>query len=232
MGVTPGHLLGMDPSVMLPILVWLTVVVYPVLGVNTKAASFSVNCNCQCSDLTFRDKWGRVQGNCKAADNTGAVWCYVDSTHSSTCRDKVYSKRFSRQGKAWSYEACSTPSRHSSQCSGGFGGGGGGYGGGGNICRGNNCGGGFGGGSGCSGSHCGGGGFSGGSISNCRGNSCNVGSNTGYNTGCSGSSCPFTSGSSGGGLNGHHGGSGGGSGSGCNTLACILQARKKNRGRG
>merc|ERR1712080_718598 len=125
MGVTPRHLARMDLPVMVPTLVLLTRVLHPVLGVNTKAASFSVNCNCQCSDLTFRDKWGRVQGNCKAADNTGAVWCYVDSTHSSSCRDKVYSQRFSRQGKAWSYEACSTPSRYSSQCSGGFGGGGG-----------------------------------------------------------------------------------------------------------
>merc|ERR1712080_654915 len=140
MGVTPRHLARMDLPVMVPTLVLLTGVLHPVLGVNTKAASFSVNCNCQCSDLTFRDKWGRVQGNCKAADNTGAVWCYVDSTHSSSCRDKVYSQRFSRQGKAWSYEACSTPSRYSSQCSGGFGGGGGG-----GICRGSNCGGGFGG---------------------------------------------------------------------------------------
>merc|ERR1712080_476522 len=53
-------------------------------------------------------------------------------------------------------------------------------------------------GAGCSGRNCGGGGFSGGSISNCRGSSCNVGSNTGYSTGCSGRSCPFTAGSSGG----------------------------------
>merc|ERR1719283_129178 len=84
----------MDVSVMLPVMVMVTVGVHPVLGVNTKAASFSVNCNCQCSDLTFRDKWGRIKGNCKAADNTGAVWCYVDSTHSSSCKDLTRSTRF------------------------------------------------------------------------------------------------------------------------------------------
>merc|ERR1712098_652819 len=135
-----------------------------VLGrLNTKAASNAVNCNCQCSSLTFRDKWGRIQGNCRTADNSGAVWCYVDSTYSSSCRDLVHSQRFSHQGKAWSYEACSTPSRNSFQCSGGGGGicrgynCGGGIGGG--ICRGGNCGGG-GGGSGCRGRRCGGGGGS------------------------------------------------------------------------
>ena len=33
--------------------------------VGTKAASNNVNCGCQCSNLTFRDKYGKVQGNCK-----------------------------------------------------------------------------------------------------------------------------------------------------------------------
>merc|ERR1719394_439622 len=152
----------------------LLAIIHGVLGrLNTKAASNAANCNCQCSSLTFRDKWGRLQGNCNTADNTGAVWCYVDSAYSSSCRDLVHSQRFSRQGKAWSYEACSTPSRHSFQCSGGCGGGGGG----GSGCRGRNCGGGFGGGSGCRGRNCGGGGFGGGvSGSGCRGRHCGGGS--------------------------------------------------------
>merc|ERR1712156_632240 len=60
---------------------------------NNKAASQYVNCDCQCSSLTFQDKFGRTQGNCKTADNTGATWCYVDSR--SSCLDKQRSVRFS-----------------------------------------------------------------------------------------------------------------------------------------
>merc|ERR1711963_1345676 len=83
---------------------------------NNKAASSYVNCGCQCSSLTFQDKFGRTQGNCKTADNTGATWCYVDSR--SPCLDKQRSVRFSQSGHAWSYQACSTPPPHSAQCSG------------------------------------------------------------------------------------------------------------------
>merc|ERR1712186_315205 len=83
---------------------------------NNKAASQYVNCDCQCSSLTFQDKFGRTQGNCKTADNTGATWCYVDSR--SSCLDKQRSVRFSQSGHAWSYQACSTPPRHSAQCNG------------------------------------------------------------------------------------------------------------------
>merc|ERR1711872_543530 len=145
---------------------------------NTKAASFRVNCGCQCSDLTFRDKYNRVQGNCKTADNTGAQWCYTE--YGSTCEDQQRSTRFGRQGKTWSYQACSTPSIYSAQCAGYNGGGvGGGVGGG--ICRNGNCGGntgGFNGGfNGNNGGFNGGfngnnggfnGGFGSGSIANCR----------------------------------------------------------------
>merc|ERR1711973_903126 len=96
---------------------------------NTKAASTRVNCGCQCSSLTFRDKYNRVQGNCKRSDNTGAQWCYTEL--GSTCEDLQRSTRFGAQGRTWSYQACSTPSIHSSQCSGffGFGGNNGGFGG-------------------------------------------------------------------------------------------------------
>merc|ERR1712098_690039 len=146
------------------------------LDTNNKAASFRVNCNCQCSDLTFRDKFNRIQGNCKTADNTGAQWCYTE--YGSTCEDQQRSQRFGHQGKTWSYQACSTPPRHSPQCNG-FGGGGAGIGGG--ICRhgyGSGCGnnGGFNGNNG---------GFNnGGSISNCRhGQNCNIGNNGQYNNG-------------------------------------------------
>merc|ERR1712115_717382 len=179
---------------------------------NTKAASYRVNCGCQCSDLTFRDKYNRVQGNCKTADNTGAQWCYTE--YGSTCEDQQRSTRFGRQGKTWSYQACSTPSIYSAQCAGYNGAIGGGVGGGvgGGICRnGNNGGfnggfngnnGGFYGNNGGFNGNNGGfnGGFGSGSIANCRhGQSCNVGNNAGlpfgqfnnggfnpYNTGSSG----------------------------------------------
>merc|ERR1712121_256036 len=166
---------------------------------NTKAAS-------------FRDKFNRIQGNCKTADNTGAQWCYTE--YGSTCEDQQRSQRFGHQGKTWSYQACSTPPRHSPQCNG-FGGGGAGIDGG--ICRhgyGSGCGnnggfngnnggfggnnggfnnnnGGFGGNNGGFGGNNGGfnngnnGGFNnGGSISNCRhGQNCNIGNNGQYNNG-------------------------------------------------
>merc|ERR1712115_415660 len=153
---------------------------------NTKAASFKVNCGCQCSDLTFRDKYNRIQGNCKTADNTGAQWCYTE--HGSTCEDQQRSTRFGRQGKTWSYQACSTPSIYSAQCAGYNGAIGGGVGGGvgGGICRNGNCGGNTGGFNGGFNGNNGGfhGGFGSGSISNCRhGQNCNVGNNAGLPTG-------------------------------------------------
>merc|ERR1719391_20697 len=84
------------------------------VGRGTKAASALVNCGCQCSPLTFRDKYGRQQGNCKSADKTGAVWCYVHSAHYSSCSDLQPSKRF--PNNPWSYEACATPQQSSADC--------------------------------------------------------------------------------------------------------------------
>merc|ERR1712126_576762 len=181
---------------------------------NTKAASFRVNCGCQCSDLTFRDKYNRVQGNCKTADNTGAQWCYTE--YGSTCEDQQRSTRFGRQGKTWSYQACSTPSIYSAQCAGYNGGGVGG-----GICRNGNCGGNTGGFNGNNGGFNGGfngnnggfnGGFGSGSIANCRhGQNCNVGNNAGLPTGQynNGGFNPYNTGSSG--------------------LSGILQGRKNSK---
>merc|ERR1712209_36588 len=47
----------------------------PVNVESTKAASPYVNLGCQCSSLTFVDQYGTVQGNCRSADSTGALWC-------------------------------------------------------------------------------------------------------------------------------------------------------------
>merc|ERR1719323_1858904 len=79
----------------------------PVNVESTKAASPYVNLGCQCSSLTFVDQYGTVQGNCRSADSTGALWCYVDSAYSSTCQDKQFSARF--PNNPWSCEACATP---------------------------------------------------------------------------------------------------------------------------
>nr|XP_040574568.1 uncharacterized protein LOC121123507 [Lepeophtheirus salmonis] len=73
-------------------------------GIILKAPSLVQNCGCQCSSLTFADSYGRIQGNCRSADYTGARWCYIPFSH--TCNDAQYSSRFRNQ---WSYEACATP---------------------------------------------------------------------------------------------------------------------------
>merc|ERR1739840_36692 len=80
---------------------------------NTKAASSSINCGCQCSSITFLDTAGIEQGNCKTVDGTGAQWCYVDSAL-STCQDLVPSERFPHN--PWSYQACATPAIGSHLC--------------------------------------------------------------------------------------------------------------------
>merc|ERR1711915_653436 len=96
--------------------------------VNNKAASRDLGCNCQCSNTVFKDKYGKVNGNCKSTDK-GGQWCYVDPRYAQ-CNDLVKSKRFNQ---FWSYQACATPERSSYQCrssgygSGGFGSGSGGF---------------------------------------------------------------------------------------------------------
>merc|ERR1712098_489344 len=81
----------------------------------TKAASGRVNCGCQCSNLSFLDELGASHGNCKRADETGALWCYVDPYYSD-CEDLGVSLRF--QNTLWSYQACDTPTLNSLQCLG------------------------------------------------------------------------------------------------------------------
>ena len=83
---------------------------------NVRQASRQVNCNCQCSSITFLDKFGKINGNCRTADNTGAVWCYVDPRYNQ-CADL---QRSTRTSSMWSYQACATPDLTSPQCAGGF----------------------------------------------------------------------------------------------------------------
>merc|ERR1712168_1787245 len=129
-----------------------------------KAASRDPGCNCQCSNLQFKDKYGRIQGNCNSADN-GAHWCYVDRRYND-CRDLRGSDRFHRT--SWSYQACATPDRNSLVCRRYL------YGSG---CRSGNCVGG-------SGSHFGQGGS--GSGSGCRFGNCGSGSSNNFGQGGSG----------------------------------------------
>merc|ERR1712121_544966 len=207
---------------------------------NTKAASPYTNCGCQCSNLQFRDKYNKRQGNCESADHTGAKWCYVDPSQ-STCQDLSYtSKRF--PGTPWSYEACATPAcggyNNGGYNNGGYNNGGlnnggfnnGGYNNGGSInggygssnCRGTKCGsgsinGGYNNGGSIGGSTSGGYNNGGYGSSNCRGTKCG----SGYNSGS------FGSGSSG--YNNGVGSGSGSYGSGSNTgfLAGILGGRSK-----
>merc|ERR1712168_1558848 len=186
-----------------------------------KAASRDPGCNCQCSNLQFKDKYGRIQGNCNSADN-GAHWCYVDRRYND-CRDLRGSDRFHRT--SWSYQACATPDRNSRVCRRYLYGGGCKFGncgsGSGSGCRFGNCGGG-------SGSHFGQGGS--GSGSGCRFGNCGSGSGSHFGQGGSGSGSGCGFGNCGGGSSNNFGqGGSGGYGSGL-TLGQIL-ASKKNGNR-
>jgi hypothetical protein len=79
-----------------------------------RAASREVNCNCQCSSITFLDRYGQVNGNCRSADASGALWCYVDPRYSQ-CADL---RRSTRTTSLWSYQACATPDLYSALCGG------------------------------------------------------------------------------------------------------------------
>merc|ERR1712223_2190471 len=109
--------------------------------VGLRAAAGGANCGCQCDITTFKDKYGRINGNCKSTDK-GAVWCYVKDR--STCTDLQTSTRFN---KLWSFEACATPEPDSYECRGynnGYHNGNGGYNTGNVVtsypCRGSKCG--------------------------------------------------------------------------------------------
>ena len=176
-----------------------------------RAASRTINCGCQCSNTQFKDKYGKVNGNCVSTDKTGAVWCYVDPSSYSSCSDLQKSERFN---KYWSYEACATPALNSYECrNGGFTGGNSGYNGG------------FNGGSsgfngGSSGYNSGSSGFNGGTSGFTGGSSGFNGGSSGFNGGNSG----YNGGSIGSGL----GSSGYGSGAGL-TLEQILSQRKTEK---
>merc|ERR1711877_103717 len=212
MGTVSGDTIGKTKSKMVHKIVLIScLLVIPCISLETektnpKAASPYTNCGCQCSSLTFRDKSGRVQGNCKSADHTGAQWCYVDTSVPSTCQDLSYtSVRF--PGKPWSYEACATPA--CGYNNGGFNNGGfnnGGFNNGGYSNGGYNNG-------GFSNGGYNNGGFNNGGFSN--------GGNGGFNNG------GFSNGgfSNGGLSNGGHGSSSSGSGTG--YLAGILGGRSK-----
>jgi len=107
--------LASTKSIRMSPFLFFTLLIVAVSGfeVNQKAAAGYENCDCQCSSLTFRDKYGVVQGNCKSSDNTGAVWCYVEK-YNYSCNDLRTSTRF--RNRYWSYEACATPHRNSYQC--------------------------------------------------------------------------------------------------------------------
>merc|ERR1711915_375218 len=223
MGTVKGDTIHKTKSKMLPKIILIScLLVIPSISLETektnpKAASPYTNCGCQCSSLTFGDKSGRVQGNCKSADHTGAQWCYVDTSVPSTCQDLSYtSVRF--PGKPWSYEACATPAcgyNNGGFSNGGFNNGGLSNGGNGEFNNGGFNNGGF-----------NNGGFINGGLNNGEHNNGGY-SNGGYSVGsstCRGTKCFGSSGSSG--LNnGAYGSSSSGSGTG--FLAGILGGRSQ-----
>ncbi|XP_059087847.1 uncharacterized protein LOC131884176 [Tigriopus californicus] len=86
-------------------------------GIIQKAPSNVVNCNCQCDNYTYTNHKGQIQGNCKSADQTYGLWCYVD--RQDDCSDIRYSRdRVDSYGnkRKWSYQACSTPALNSYEC--------------------------------------------------------------------------------------------------------------------
>jgi len=70
-----------------------------------RAPSSIINCECQCTNLIYKDENGKVHGNCRSSDDTGAQWCYVEA--GSTCQDIQTTTTV--QDEPWSYEACATP---------------------------------------------------------------------------------------------------------------------------
>merc|ERR1712110_36215 len=67
-------------------------------------------CRCQCNTYTYT-RGGEVHGNCKSVWG-GDFWCYVNQKDRKHCRDIQYSK----SGRAYSWEACITPTTGSGKC--------------------------------------------------------------------------------------------------------------------
>ena len=72
-------------------------------------------CECQCNSYTYTSRVrGRTQtnGNCNSLFR-GRQWCYINYEARSQCRDTAVSN----SGRAYSWEACKTPTRSDSKCS-------------------------------------------------------------------------------------------------------------------
>lgn len=85
-------------------------------GAKAPAQTTCYDCFCQCSSLSFKNKYGKIEGNCKSYDK-GGRWCYVRDNIGqgySTCPDLRRSKKF--HGRFWSYHACATPTLNSYDC--------------------------------------------------------------------------------------------------------------------
>ena len=71
-------------------------------------------CECQCNSYTYTSRVrGRTQtnGNCNSLYR-GKQWCYINYETRSQCRDT----QVSNSGRAYSWEACSTPTRDDYKC--------------------------------------------------------------------------------------------------------------------
>jgi len=90
-------------------------VVVPVAAAAAAAGSNDVKnpCGCQCNSYTYACNSPSGEcGNCKSRFQ-GKSWCYISQNARSNCRDTT----ISRSGRAYSFEACITPTQTSSKCS-------------------------------------------------------------------------------------------------------------------
>merc|ERR1719245_1404281 len=59
---------------------------------------------CECSQLSFTDHYGNVNGKCRSSDSGKGSWCYTTGWNSG-CTDLQSSQKF--PNNPWSYQACS-----------------------------------------------------------------------------------------------------------------------------
>merc|ERR1711884_808192 len=60
--------------------------------------------SCQCTQLSFTDHQGNVNGKCQSYDSGKGAWCYTTGWNSG-CTDLHKSQKF--PNNPWSYQACS-----------------------------------------------------------------------------------------------------------------------------
>merc|ERR1711872_133987 len=80
-----------------------------------EAPTTSDDCLCQCASTIYLDQSRTLQGNCKSADPTERIWCYIRGDDTiEACGDSFgFDNRY---GLFKSYRACTTPEPNSEEC--------------------------------------------------------------------------------------------------------------------